>query len=150
MSGVALGDAFGGVAVALIAVTGAIYVGMYHIPWVRNLASHASMVEQAGDATSMATATDTTSAATPASTTVPAPTETTTPPASPDRVAAARDRMRRRIYSQVQQPRARTVVGHETVEENEVPAPSSPRCCYRSTRYMYHSASFNTARYKGA
>ncbi|EFP65533.1 Uncharacterised protein [Ralstonia pickettii] len=150
VSGVVLGGAFSSVAAALIAVTGAIYVGMYHAPWVKSLASHTPTAEQAGDAMSVAMATGTANAAAPASTAAPAPTEAATPPASPDRVAAARDRMEQRVYSQVQQPRARTVAERETVEENEAPAPASPRRRHRSTRYMHHSAPFNAAWYKGA
>ncbi|CAJ0849422.1 hypothetical protein [Ralstonia flatus] len=151
VSSVVLGGAFSSVAAALIAVTGATYVGMYHAPWVKSLASHTPTAEQAGDAMSVAMAAGPANAAAPASTAAPAPADAATQPASPDRVAAARDRMEQRVYSQVQQPRARTVAERETMQDNDdAPAPASPRRHHRGTRYMRHSAPFNAAWYKGA
>lgn len=93
----------------------------------------------------------TANAAAPASTAAPAPAEAATQPASPDRVAAARDRMEQRVYSQVQQPRTRTVAERETMQDNDdAPAPASPHRHHRGARYMRHSAPFNAAWYKGA
>ena len=85
--------AFGSVAAAFIAVTGAIYVGMYHAPWVKSLASHTPTAAHAGNAMSVAVAATPANASTP----VEAP-PAAEAPASPDRVAAARDRMEQRIY----------------------------------------------------
>jgi len=79
--------AFTNVAAAFIAVTGAIYVGMAHAPWVRSLAGHTPTAEQASDAMSVAMAATPASAATPQA-------------AQPDPVEAARDRMEQRVYSQ--------------------------------------------------
>ena len=55
--------AFTNVAAAFIAVTGAIYVGMAHAPWVRSLAGHTPTAEQASDAMSVAMAATPASAA---------------------------------------------------------------------------------------
>lgn len=150
VSGAVVGGAFSSVAAALIAVTGAIYVGMYHAPWVKSLASRTPTAAQAGDAMSVAMAAGPANAATPASAVAPAPAEAATQPASPDRVAAARDRMEQRVYSQVQPPRARTVAERETLEDNDAPASANARRHHRGTRYMRHGAPFNAAWYKGA
>ena len=58
--------------------------------------------------------------------------------------------MEQRVYSQVQQPRARTVAERETIEDNDAPVPANTRRHHRGTRYMRHSAPFNAAWYKGA
>lgn len=150
VSSAVMGGAFSSVAAALIAVTGAVYVGMYHAPWVRSLASHTPTATQASDAMSVAMAAGPANAATPAPTPAPAPADAAGQPASPDRVAAARDRMEQRVYSQVQQPRARTVAERETIEENDAPAPGKARRHHRGTRYMHRSAPHNAAWYKGA
>lgn len=150
VSDAVMGGAFSSVAAALIAVTGAIYVGMYHAPWVKSLAGHTPSAAQAGDAMSVAMADGPANAAAPALTAAPAPAEAATQPASPDRVAAARDRMEQRVYSQVQPPRARTVAERETMEDNDAPAPANARRHRRGTRYMRHGAPFNAAWYKGA
>lgn len=150
VSGAVVGGAFSSVAAALIAVTGAIYVGMYHAPWVKSLAGHTPTAAQAGDAMSVAMAAGPANAATPASAVAPAPAEAATQPVSADRVAAARDRMEQRVYSQVQQPRARTVAERETLEDNDAPAPANVRRHHRGTRYIRHGAPFNAAWYKGA
>lgn len=151
MSGAVAGSAFSSVAAALITVTGAIYVGMYHAPWVRSLASHTPTAAQAGDAMSVAVAAAPANAATPAATSAPALVDAAAQqPASPDHVAAARDRMEQRVYSQVQQPRARTVAERETLEDNDAPAPSNARRHHRGARYMRHGAPYNAAWYKGA
>lgn len=153
---------FNSVAAALIAVSGAIYVGMYHAPWVRDLASHRPTATQASEAMSVAMAAGPANAATPAPASAPAqawaPAPSPAPaqvdaaaqPASPDRVAAARDRMEQRVYSQVQQPRARTVAERETIEESDAPAPGKARRHHRGTRAVQRSAPYNPAWYKGA
>ncbi|CAJ0797580.1 hypothetical protein LMG19083_03032 [Ralstonia psammae] len=145
-----IGGAFSSVAAALIAVTGAIYIGMYHAPWVKSLTGHTPTAAQAGNAMSVAMAAGPANAATPVPTITPVPADAATQPASPDRVAAARDRMEQRVYSQVQQPRARTVAEREMVEDNDVPASGNARRHHRGTRYMRHGAPFNAAWYKGA
>ncbi|MCO5399912.1 hypothetical protein [Ralstonia soli] len=148
-----VGGAFSSVAAALIAVTGAIYVGMYHAPWVQSLASHRPTATQASDAMSVAVAAGPANAATPGATAASAPAvaETSLPPDSPDRVAAARDRMEQRVYSQVQAPRARTVAERETIEEGSAPAPAKARRHHRGNRYTHHGlAPYNAAWYKGA
>lgn len=145
------GVVFTSAAGALIAVTGAIYVGMYHAPWVTNLASHTPTAAQAGDAMSVAMAAGPANAATSAP--VPALAAEASPqqPASPDRVAAARDRMEQRVYSQVQQPRARTVAESETIEDSDAPAPGRVRRHHRGSRPMHRGAGpYNAAWYKGA
>ena len=150
VSSAVVGGAFSSVAAALIAVTGAIYVGMYHAPWVRSLASRTPTTTQASDAMSVAMAAGPANAAAPESAPAPAPVDATAQPASPDRVAAARDRMEQRVYSQVQQPRARTVVERETIDESNGPAPGKARRHHRGPRYMHRSAPYNAAWYKGA
>jgi len=153
VSGALVGGAFSSVAAALIAVTGAIYVGMYHAPWVKSLASHTPTATQAGDAMSVAMAAGPANAATsaPTSAAAPAPAEASAQPAAPDHVAAARDRMEQRVYSQVQQPRARTVAEREIIEDNDdAPARNTVRRHHRGTRYMRHGAPYNAAWYKGA
>jgi len=135
------GGVFTSAAAALIAVTGATYVGLYHAPWVRSLASHTPAATQAGDAVSVA------NAAPPAT----AAAETITEPASPEQVAAARDRMEQRVYSQVQQPGARTVADRETLDDNDAPTSGNARRHHRGTRYMRHGAAHYSAPwYKGA
>jgi hypothetical protein len=153
VSGAVAGSAFSSVAAAMIVVTGAIYVGMYHAPWVTSLASHTPTAAQAGDAMSVAMAAAPANAATPAAMPASAPADAVAQqPASPDRVAAARDRMEQRVYSQVQQPRARarTVAERETLEDNDAPAPGNARRHHRGARYMRHGAPYNATWYKGA
>lgn len=153
MSSAVADSAFSSVATALIVVTGAIYVGMYHAPWVKSLASHTPTTAQAGDAMSVAMAATPANAATPAQTPASAPAPAAAAaqqPASPDRVAAARDRMEQRVYSQMQQPRARTVAERETLEDNGAPAPSNARRHHRGARYTRHGAPYSGAWYKGA
>ncbi len=163
VSGAILASAFTNVAAALIAVTGAVYVGMYHAPWVKTLASHTPTATQAGDAMGVAVAaappsaapsaasTPSTSAATAATVAQSEPAQ----PASPDRVAAARDRMEQRIYSQVP-ARARTVAENETMNdeapalEGESRASRGTRRHHRGVRHGGHGAPWNAAWYKGA
>lgn len=146
VSNAVAGGVFTSAAGALIAVTGAIYVGMYHAPWVKSLASHTPTAAQAGDAMGIAMAAGPANAAPAAS----APAEAVAQPAPPDHVAAARDRMEQRVYSQVQRPRARTVAETETLGDSEAPAPSNARRRHRSPRYVPHGAPYNAAWYKGA
>lgn len=169
VSGAIVASAFTNVAAALIAVTGAVYVGMYHAPWVKNLASHTPTATQAGDAMGVAVAAAPASAATPAAS-APAASATTgaaeataatvaqsepAQPASPDRVAAARDRMEQRIYTQVP-ARARTVAESETMNdeapalEGEGRASRGTRRHHRGVRHGGHGAPWNAAWYKGA
>lgn len=162
-SGVIAEGVFINVAAVLIAVTGAIYVGMYHAPWVKSLADHRPNALQAGDAMSVATAAAPANAATPAP-----PTEPTAPPAlsstspsalpstsPPDHVAAARNRMEQRIYSQVPS-RTRKVVENETLNEgapardSEASASGNVRHHHRSPRQTHYRAPGNAAWYKGA
>nr|WP_311527847.1 hypothetical protein [uncultured Ralstonia sp.] len=151
VSGAVASGAFSSVAAALITVTGAIYVGMYHAPWVESLASHTPTAAQAGDAMSVAVAAAPANAATPAATSALALVDAAAQqPASPDHVAEARDRMEQRVYSQVQQPRARTVAERETLEDNDVPAPGNARRHHHGTRYMRHGAPYNATWYKGS
>lgn len=158
-----VGSAFTNVAAALIAVTGAVYVGMYHAPWVKSLANHTPTAEQAGDAMGVAVAAAPASAAPSASATPSASAVTAATvaqsepaqPASPERVAAARDRMEQRIYSQVP-ARARTVAGSETMNdeapalEGDGRASRGTRRHHRGVRHGGHGAPWNAAWYKGA
>lgn len=159
--GVIVGSGFASVAAVLIAVTGAVYVGMVHAPWVRSLASRTPTAAQAGEAVGAAMAAALASSAPPASGAIAvaaapaAQPESPAQPASPDRVATARDRMEQRIYSQLP-PRARTVAENKTMNdgtptaENDDPASSSPRRHHRGTRQVRHGAHWNAGWYKGA
>lgn len=169
VTGAIVGSALTNVAAALIAVTGAVYVGMYHAPWVKRMADHTPTAAQAGDAVGVAVAAAPASAATPStsatSTTAasrePAAQPESPPPAlapspaTPDRVAAARDRMEQRIYSQVP-TRARTVAENETMNDDAPkamkrgPAPSKARRYHRGTRRVAQGSPANAAWYKGA
>ena len=141
--------AFGSVAAAFIAVTGAIYVGMYHAPWVKSLASHTPTAAQAGNAMSVAVAAGPANASTPVE--APPAAEAPAEPAPPDRVAAARDRMEQRIYSQVPRARARTVAERETIAgEDDSPPARSTRRHNRGTRSARNGTPFNPSWYKGA
>lgn len=159
LSGAIVGSVFTNVAAALIAVTGAVYVGMYHAPWVKSLANHTPTAAQAGDAMGVAVAAAPASAA-PSASAVPATAATVAQsepaqPASPDRVAAARDRMEQRIYTQVP-ARARTVAESETMNdeapalEGEGRASRGTRRHHRGVRHGGHGAPWNAAWYKGA
>lgn len=126
--------AFTNVAAALIAVTGAIYVGMVHAPWVRSLAGYTPTAEQAGAATSQ-------------------PADS----AQPDTVAVARDRMEQRVYAQVPQGAVRTVAQTKVVNDGAPvlgsggPATSGMRRHHRGVRHAYQGGSAWNARwYKGA
>lgn|GEM_PF-596101 len=159
LSGAIVGSVFTNVAAALIAVTGAVYVGMYHAPWVKSLANHTPTAAQAGDAMGVAVAAAPVSAA-PSASAVPATAATVAQsepaqPASPDRVAAARDRMEQRIYSQVP-ARARTVAESE-IQNDDAPAlegdgraSRGTRRHHRGVRHGGHGAPWNAAWYKGA
>lgn len=159
LSGAIVGSVFTNVAAALIAVTGAVYVGMYHAPWVKSLANHTPTAAQAGDAMGVAVAAAPASAA-PSASAVPATAATVAQsepgqPASPDRVAAARDRMEQRIYSQVP-ARARTVAESE-IQNDDAPAlegdgraSRGTRRHHRGVRHGGHGAPWNAAWYKGA
>lgn len=159
LSGAIVGSVFTNVAAALIAVTGAVYVGMYHAPWVKSLANHTPTAAQAGDAMGVAVAAAPASAA-PSASAVPATAATVAQsepaqPASPDRVAAARDRMEQRIYSQVP-ARARTVAESE-IQNDDAPAlegdgraSRGTRRHHRGARHGGHGAPWNAAWYKGA
>lgn len=129
--------AFTNVAAALIAVAGAIYVGMVHAPWVRSLAGHTLTAEQAGATTSQPA--DSAQAA------------------QPDPVAVARDRMEQRVYAQVPQGAARTVAQTKVVNDGAPvlgsgsPAASGTRRHHRGVRHSYQGDSAWNARwYKGA
>ncbi|WP_199028352.1 hypothetical protein [Ralstonia sp. ASV6] len=134
--------AFTNVAAAFIAVTGAIYVGMVHAPWVRGLAGHTSTAVQASDAMSAAMA------ATPAS-------AATMQAGQPDPVEAARDRMEQRVYSQVSPAAAHTVAATESANDvdSDGPVASTPRRHHRGTRHATYRravSAWNAHWYKGA
>lgn len=134
--------AFTNVAAAFIAVTGAIYVGMAHAPWVRSLAGHTPTAEQASDAMSVAMAATPASAATPQA-------------AQPDPVEAARDRMEQRVYSQVSPATTHTVAATEFADDvdSDGPVASTPRRHHRGSRHVTHrraTSAWNAHWYKGA
>lgn len=141
---------FSNVTGALIAVVGALYVGIYHAPWVRSLADHKPAVAQAGVAVSVAMA------ATPASAATPAPSpEPSAPPASPDHVAAARDRMEQRIYSQ--SPSRTGQVADNATPNDDAPALGNDGLTrsdagrhHRGTRHVRSRVAWDAGWYKGA
>lgn len=138
--------AFTNVAAAFIAVTGAIYVGMVHAPWVRSLAGHTPTAVQASDAMSVATA------ATPASAATPQAAQQGT---QPDPVAVARDRMEQRVYSRVPPATTHTVAATESTNDadSDSPVASTPRRHHRGTRHVTYrraASAWNTHWYKGA
>ncbi|WP_296227248.1 hypothetical protein [Ralstonia sp. UBA689] len=142
--------AFTNVVAALIAVTGAIYVGMVHAPWVRSLAGYTPTAEQAGHAMSMAVAASRAGAA------MSQPVDSAQA-AQPDPVAVARDRMEQRVYGQVPQGATRAVAQTEAVDdgapvlESGSPAASGARRHHRRARHAYQGGSaWNAHWYKGA
>lgn len=137
--------AFTNVAAAFIAVTGAIYVGMVHAPWVRSLAGHTPTAVQASDAMSVAMAAPPASAATPLA---------SQQGTQPDPVAAARDRMEQRVYSQMPPASAQTVAATENANDvDDGPVASSPRHRHRGARHVTYrraASAWNAHWYKGA
>lgn len=154
--GAMVGGAFTNVAAALIAVMGAAYVGMYHAPWVKSLAGRAPATAQAGEAVSVAVAAVPASAVPSRPAAPMAQLEPSAQAASPERVAAARDRMEQRIYSQMP-ARARTVAETETIDESAPGLESHGRTSrdtrrhHRGARHLKgQGAPWNAAWYKGA
>ncbi|MHA6909380.1 hypothetical protein ACQUJS_13270 [Ralstonia pseudosolanacearum] len=127
------GGAFLSVAPVLIAMGGALYIGMAHAPWLDHLM--ASTPSAAKDAADVAA-------------TVVSPSAV----GAPDAVSAARDRMEARVYAQVPAASASTVAQAETVEE--APAPgrtAAPRRHHRArTRHVRRADAWDAHWYAGS
>lgn len=148
--------AFTNAAAALIAVAGAVYVGMVHAPWVRSVAGYRPTAEQASNAVSVAMA------ASPAGAAMPQPVEPAAPAESepapqPDPVAVARGRMEQRVYAQVRHGPTRAVAQKRVVSDGGSALDSGRPAAGRARRHHHgarHASQgshpWNTKWYQGA
>ncbi|CBJ37083.1 conserved protein of unknown function [Ralstonia solanacearum CMR15] len=128
-----LGGAFLSVAPVLIAVGGALYIGMAHAPWLDHLMARTpSVAKDAADVAATAVSPSAVGAL--------------------DAASAARDRMDARVYSQVPTVSARTVAQAETAEE--APAPgraAAPQRHHRAwTRHVRRADAWDSHWYAGS
>ncbi|MDO3505630.1 hypothetical protein [Ralstonia pseudosolanacearum] len=127
------GGAFLSVAPVLIAVGGAIYIGMAHAPWLDHLMARTPSA--AKDAANVAATAVSPSAV-----------------GAPDAVSAARDRMDARVYAQVPTASARTAAQAETAEE--APAPGRAAASRRHhrvwTRHVRRADAWDSHWYAGS
>ncbi len=101
------GGAFLSVVSVLIAVGGAIYIGMAHAPWLDHLVARTPSA--AKDAANVAATAVSPSAV-----------------GAPDAASAARDRMDARVYAQVPPASTRTVAQAQTAEDAPAPQRAAP------------------------
>ncbi|AXW61335.1 hypothetical protein CJO94_04605 [Ralstonia solanacearum] len=129
------GGAFLSVVSVLIAVGGAIYIGMAHAPWVDHLVAQTpSAAKDAADVTATAVSPSAVGA--------------------PDAASAARDRMEARVYSQGPPASTRTVAQADTAEEAPAPergaSPSPLRRHHRAvTRHVRQTNPWGSHWYAG-